>query len=146
MNVLVSPRSTKCNFWEPLQAKKDWKEKIRDLSTSLNNFGSLKNIQRGAAAFGRRPPLYVFWLPKFFELLLKVSYFFLSIHFGLQGLSKITFWGPWTYLTISLPCKLRNSVALRGQKSTKSGTCESKVACKFSKRVSQNALNHVLIV
>ena len=99
----------------------DWKEKIRDLSTSLNNFGSLKNIQRGAAAFGRRPPLYVFWLPKFFELLLKVSYFFLSIHFGLQGLSKITFWGPWTYLTNNSHCKLRNLVALRGQKSKKNG-------------------------
>ena len=41
-------------------------------------------------------------LPKFFELLLKVSYFFLSIHFGLQGLSKITFGGPWTYSKINL--------------------------------------------
>ena len=111
------------------------KGKIRDLSTSLNNFGSLKNIQRGAAAFGRRPPLYVFWLPKFFELLLKVSYFFLSIHFGLQGLSKITFWGPWTYLTNNSHCKLRNLVALRGQKSKKTGTCESKAACKFSKKL-----------
>ena len=79
------------------------------LSTSLNNFGSLKNIQMGAAAFSRRPPLYVFWLPKLFELLLKVSYFFLSIHFGMQGLSKITFWGPWTYSQINLLCELRNS-------------------------------------
>ena len=47
-----------------------------------------------------------FWvaekLPKFFELLLKVSYFFLSIHFGLQGLSKITSWGPWTYSKMTL--------------------------------------------
>ena len=41
-------------------------------------------------------------LSKFFELLLKVSYFFLSIHFGLQGLSKITFGGPWTYSKINL--------------------------------------------
>ena len=29
-------------------------------------------------------------------------------------------------------CKLRNLVALRGQKSKKIGSCESKVACKFS--------------
>ena len=103
----------------------DWKEQIRDLSTSLNNLGSL------AAA----PLCSFFWRPKFFELLLKVSYFFLSIHFGLQGLSKITFWGPWTYLTNNSHCKLRNLVALRGQKSKKTGTCESKAACKFSKKL-----------
>ena len=94
---------------------------MRDLSTSLNNFGSQKNIQRGPAAFGRRPPFVCFLAPQFFELLLKVSYFFLSIHFGLQGLSKITFWGPWTYLTNNSHCKLRNLVALRGQKSKKNG-------------------------
>ena len=48
-------------------------------------------------------PLWSFFSdPKFFELLLKVSYFFLSIHFGLQGLSKITFGGPWTYSKINL--------------------------------------------
>ena len=48
-------------------------------------------------------PLCMFLLlPKFFELLLKVSYFFLSILFGLQRLSKITFCGPWTYLHIHL--------------------------------------------
>ena len=49
----VRPRSPKCNFWEPLQAKINWKETMRDLSTSLNNFGSLKHlhkkIQRGGA-------------------------------------------------------------------------------------------------
>ena len=45
--------------------------------------------------------------------------YFLSIHFGLQGISKITFWRPWTYLTINSPCKLRNLVALWGQKSKK---------------------------
>ena len=46
----------------------------------------------------------------------------------------------------SLLCKLLGCVALRGQKSKKTVTCESKVACKFSKKMSQNALNHVLIV
>ena len=121
IHVWVSQRSPKCNFWEPLQANIDWKDKIRDLSTSLNNFGSLKNIPRGAAAFGRRPPLYVFWLPNFFELLLKVSYFFLSIHFGLPGLSTITFGGPWTYLTNNSHCKLRNLVTLQGQRSKTNG-------------------------
>ena len=90
---------------------------------------------KGGGGLRPPPPLYVFWLPKFFELLLKVSYFFLSIHFGLQGLSKITFWGPWTYLTNNSHCKLRNLVALRGQKSKKTGTCESKAACKFSKKL-----------
>ena len=64
INFWVSPRSPKYNFWEPLQAKRDWKEKIRDLSTSLNNFGSLKNIQRGAAAFGSRSPFVCFLAPK----------------------------------------------------------------------------------
>ena len=98
----------------------DWKEKVRDLSTSLNNFGSLKSLQRGGGALKRPAPLCRFFsLPKFFEHLLKVSYFFLSIHFGLQGLPKITFWGPWTYSKMNSPCKLRNLVALRGQKSKK---------------------------
>ena len=74
------------------------KEKIRDLKQQFEEFREQKTIQRGAAAEGRRPPLYVVLLPKIFELLLKVLYVFISIHFGLQGLSKITFWGPWTYL------------------------------------------------
>ena len=123
MNNLISKSKVpKMYFLRAPASQNELKGKIRDLSTSLNNFGSLKNIQRG----GRRPsaaaPLCMFWLlPKFFELLLKVSYFFLSIHFGLQGLSKITFWGPWTYLTNNSHCKLRNLVALRGQKSKKNG-------------------------
>ena len=99
----VSPRSPKCNFWEPLQAKRDWKEQIRNLSSVLNNFGPLKNPTKGGGALKRPAPLCRFFsLPKFFEHLLKVSYFFLSIHFGLQGLPKITFWGPWTYSKINL--------------------------------------------
>ena len=77
-------------------------------------------------------------------LKLKASYIFLSIHFGLQGLSKITFWGPWTYLANNSHCKLRNLVALQGQKSKKTGTCESKAARKFSKKKFQEALNRVL--
>ena len=84
---------------------------------------------------GRRPPLYVFQLPKFFELLLKVSYFFLSIHFGLQGLSKITFRGPWTYLTNNSHCKLRNLVALRGQKSKKNVPANPRSHANFRKKV-----------
>ena len=95
-------------------------------------------------AFGRRPPLYVFLLPQFFELLFKVSYFFLSIHFGLQGLSKITFWGPWTYSTIHLPYKLRNLVALRGQKSKKNGYLRIQGRMQIFEKMSQMALNRVL--
>ena len=52
INFWVSPRSPKCNFWEPLQAKMDWKEKYETLSSSSKNFGSKKNIQSGAAAEG----------------------------------------------------------------------------------------------
>jgi len=64
---------------------------------------------------------FLWYLARVGGMRLKVSYFFLSIHFGLQGLSKITFWGPWTYLTNNSHCKLRNLVALRGQKSKKKG-------------------------
>ena len=138
--------SPKCNFWEPQQAKMDWKEKIRDLKQMFEEFLERnKNLQRGAGRFSAPPPFVGFFSdPKLFRQLLKVSYFFLSIHFGLQGLSKITFWGPWTYLTNNSHCKLRDLVALRGQKSKTTGTCESKVACKFSKKKSQKAWNHVL--
>ena len=93
-------------------------KKYETLSSSSKNFGSQKTYKGASAA----APLCMFFSdPKFFELLLKVSYFFLSIHFGLQGLSKITFWGSWTYLTNNSHCKLRNLVALRGQKSKKNG-------------------------
>ena len=34
----------------------DWKEKIRDLKQQFEEFWEPKNIQRGAAAEGRRPP------------------------------------------------------------------------------------------
>ena len=51
-------------FWEPWQAQKDWKEnqkdwkeKIQDLQQQFEEFWEQKNLQRGAAAFGRRPPL-----------------------------------------------------------------------------------------
>ena len=57
LHFWVSPRSPKCNFWEPLQAKMDWKEKIRDLSTSLNNFGSLEKHTKGGGGLRPPPPL-----------------------------------------------------------------------------------------
>ena len=41
-------------------------------------------------------------------------------------------WVCFKRRTIFLYCKLRNWVALRGPKSKKNVTCESKVACKFS--------------
>ena len=44
----------------------------------------------------------------------------------------------------SMHCKFRVLVALQGQKSMKNVSCESKVACKFSEKMSQKALNHVL--
>ena len=50
----------------------DCNEKIQDLSSSSKNFGSNKNIQRGSAAEGRRPTLYVFFSDtKLFRQLLK---------------------------------------------------------------------------
>ena len=68
---------------------------------------------KGGGALKRPAPLCLFLLlPKFFELLLKVSYFFLSILFGLQRLSKITFCGPWTYLNIHLYSLLWHSALI----------------------------------
>ena len=40
------------------------KGKIRDLKQQFEEFWEQKNIQRGATAEGRRPPLYVFQRPK----------------------------------------------------------------------------------
>merc|ERR1712139_214634 len=37
-------------------------------------------------------------------------------------------------LNLCLHCKLHNLVTLRGQRSNNNGTCESKVACKCSKK------------
>ena len=48
----------------PLQAKMDWKEKYETWAPVWTILGRWKNMQRGAAAFGRRPPLYVFFAPK----------------------------------------------------------------------------------
>ena len=42
----------------------DFEMFFNDLSTSLNNFGSLKKLQRGAAAEGRRPLCSFFQRPK----------------------------------------------------------------------------------
>ena len=65
-----SPQASPTKNWK---IKSAVKEKIRDLSTSLNNFGSLKK-QRGGAL--KRPAPFVFlWLPHFFELLLKSRIF-----------------------------------------------------------------------
>ena len=83
-NIKVSPRSPKCNFGEPLQAKMNRKENLRDLRTSQNNFGSLKNLQRGAAAGGRRPLVCFSATQNCLDWCLSLV-FFLSIHFGLQG-------------------------------------------------------------
>ena len=55
---------------------------------------SSKEIERDTYEGGRRP--------KVVQTGALVSYFFLSILFGLQRLSKITFCGPWTYLNIHL--------------------------------------------
>ena len=52
----LSPRSTKCNFWEPLQAKKGWMGKVRDLSTSLNNLWE-RGPTKGYGALKRPAPL-----------------------------------------------------------------------------------------
>ena len=57
MNVWVSPRSTKCNFWEPLQAKKDWKEKIRDLKHQSEQFWVAEKPTKKTTKGGKAPPL-----------------------------------------------------------------------------------------
>ena len=43
-------------------------------------------------------------------------------------------------LILCLHCKLHNLVALRGQKSNKNGTWESKVACKFLNKCPRSLL------
>ena len=65
---------------------------LKGNNTRLKHQSEQFSVAKKPTIFGRRPPLYVCLLPKFFKLLLKVSYVFLSIHFGLQGLSKHTFW------------------------------------------------------
>ena len=120
-----------------------WKEQIRGLSTSLNNLWERWPTKGGG---GLRPPPHFVGVSQNYSnccLRYKVSYFFLSIRFGLQRLSQITFCGPWTCLNINfysfvwhsafifafsclgLLCKLRNLVALRGATIHENSTCES---------------------
>ena len=142
----------------------DWKERIRDLSTSLNNLGSLKNIQRM-----RRPsapaPLWMFFGSQNSSDWCLSLVFFPFNPFGLAGALKNYILGALDLRTIILDfsdrdlsifcsclslalhlnCKRRNFVALRGGgskfhrntawKSKKTRTCESKAACKFSKKL-----------
>ena len=80
-------------------ARQNWlKGNIRDLSTSLNNSGSLKNIQRGGG--GLRPP------PPFCERhILLIFHFlcfsFINIHFISFGLSLFYFILLFIYVSIS---------------------------------------------
>ena len=90
-----SPQASPTKNWK---IKSAVKEKIRDLSTSLNNFGSLKK-QRGAGRLRRPAPLCFLWLPKFFELLLKSRIFSLTADLIFQffvgeawGERRIIFW------------------------------------------------------
>ena len=100
-------------FWfAPCKPKWIERNKYETLSSSSKKFGS---------HLAPRPLCMFFSDPKLFRLVLKSRICFLSIHFGLQGLSKIIFWVPWTYSKINSPCKLRNLVALWGLKSKKNG-------------------------
>ena len=68
--------SPKCNFMiRPFKPKLIEKEKYETLSSSSKNFGSEQTYKGGPLSL-------------------------VSIHFGLQGLSKIAFLGPWTYSQI----------------------------------------------
>ena len=70
----------KMYFLRASASQKGLKGKIRDLKQQFEEFWEpkhlQKNLQRGAGRFSD---------PKLFRLVLKVSYFLLSIHFGLQG-------------------------------------------------------------
>ena len=89
-------------FESPCKPKWIERKKYETLSSSSKNFGSQKTYKGGRRPKAAAPLCMFFSDPKLFRLVLKVSYFFLSILFGLQRLSKITFCGPWTYLNIHL--------------------------------------------
>ena len=92
--------------------------------------------------------MWVFALPKFFELLLKVSYFVPFNPFWLAGALNNYIWGTldflkdyfglfiylfayiYIYIFISFVVKSPSG----GKKSMENVSCESKVACKFSKK------------
>ena len=79
----------------------DWKEKIRDLSTSLNNFGSLKKHTKWGGGL-RPPPHFVcFFCSQNSSNCCLRSRIFPFNPFWLAGANqKITFWGPWTYFKL----------------------------------------------
>ena len=86
----VSPRSPKCNFREPLQAKMDWKEKIRDLKQQFEEFWE-RHLQRGAGRFSAPPPFVGLLSHKLFRLVLKVSYLFFQSLLACRGSQKLHF-------------------------------------------------------
>ena len=93
---------------KPSASQNGLKEKIRDLSSSLNNFGP-------------PPPFVCFALPKFFELLLKSRSFSFQSIMACRGSQKLHFGDLGLTQQIHLHCKLRNLVALQGQSSKKNG-------------------------
>ena len=128
----------------PCKPKWIERKKYETLSSSSKNVGSEKNYQ-GAGRFSPPPPFVCFSATQNCSDWCLSLVFVLSIHFGLQGLSKITFWGTWTYSAIHLPCKLRHLVALWGQQSKKNGYLQIQGRMQIFEKKSQSALNHVLI-
>ena len=85
INCVVSPRSPKCNFMiRPCKPK--WIERTNTrLKHQSEQLLVAEKTTKGGGALKHPAPFVGLSVPKFFELLLKVSYLFLSIHFGLQG-------------------------------------------------------------
>ena len=62
---LSKSKVPKMQFYDsPLQAKIDWKEKVRHLKQQFEKNWERKNLQRGRGALAPRPPLLVFQRPK----------------------------------------------------------------------------------
>ena len=127
--------------------KMDWKEEIRDLSTSLNNFGSLKTY-KGGEALKRPAPLCRFFSSQIFSnCCLRSRIFSFQSILACRGESSNYIWGTLDLLKDYFTFKASwLSRPPGGNNSRTTGTCESKVACTFPKNKSQEALNHVLIL
>ena len=122
----------------------DWKEKIRDLSTSLNNFGSLKNLQRGGGALKRLPLCRFLSSQNSSNCCLRSRICSFQSILACRGSQKLYFGDLELTKTNTLYFSELAKSPSRGQENMKNVSWESKVACKSSKKSSQEALNRVL--
>ena len=133
-----------CNFLiRPCKPKWIERNKYETLSRCSKNF-ERDTYKGGRGVLAPRPPLQVFSLTNCSDSCLSLVFFPFN-PFWLAGANqKITFWGPWTYfkiiyifdfdLNISIFVSFIPQSPSGGKNPRKTGTCESKVACKFLKK------------